>query len=116
LADLFEALIGAIYLDGGLNAARGFFFRHFEKKIQEHLRAPSRNWKAELQDYSQKKHQKPPFYKIIRESGPDHSKVFEIVVLIGEEEVGAGGGSSKRQAEQRAAEDALKKMEAGEHG
>lgn len=110
LADLFEALIGAIYLDSGVESAKKFFLFHFSEKIQEHLRKPLRNWKAELQDYSQKKYQKPPAYKILRESGPDHSKVFHVLAYIDEEEVGEGTGASKKEAEQAAAEDALKKL------
>ena len=70
LADLFEALIGAIYLDGGLAAAKQFFFDHYAAKIMEYLAQPLRNWKAELQDYSQKKYQKPPLYRIIEGIGP----------------------------------------------
>ncbi len=110
LADLFEALIGAIYLDSGIESAKRFFFTHFSEKIQEHLRQPLRNWKAELQDYSQKRYQKPPAYKILKESGPDHSKVFHVIASIDEAEIGEGVGSSKKEAEQAAAEDALKKL------
>jgi ribonuclease III len=110
LADLFEALIGAIYLDGGMESVKGFFFSHFSEKIAEHLEKPQRNWKAELQDYSQKKHQKPPMYKISKESGPDHSKIFHVVAFIEESEVGQGTGASKKEGEQAAAQDALRKL------
>ncbi len=110
LADLFEALIGAIYLDGGMDAAKHFFFSHFSVKLEEHLKKPLRNWKAELQDYSQKKHQKPPAYKILKESGPDHSKIFHVTACIDEMDIGEGKGSSKKEAEQAAAEDALKRL------
>ena len=110
LADLFEALIGAIYLDGGLEEAKRFFFRHFYEDVEKALSAPLRNWKAELQDYSQKKHQKPPVYKVLKETGPDHSKIFHVIACIDDQEVGRGEGSSKKQAEQAAAEDALGKM------
>ncbi len=110
LADLFEALIGAIYLDGGIDAAERFFFSHFSEALKEHLKKPLRNWKAELQDYSQKKYQKPPFYKILKESGPDHSKVFQVAACVDEINIGEGSGSSKKEAEQAAAEDALKKL------
>lgn len=116
LADLFEALIGAIYLDGGIDAAKIFFFTHFSQHIHEHLQKPSRNWKAELQDFSQKKHQKPPFYKLLKESGPDHSKVFHIAACIGEMKIGEGTGSSKKEAEQAAAMDALNKLEGVQDG
>ncbi len=110
LADFFEALIGAIYLDGGLESAAKFFFFHFLEDIEVAIKGPPRNHKAELQDYSQKKHQKPPEYRVSKESGPDHSKMFHIVVLIDGNEVGEGTGSSKKVAEQNAAEDALKKL------
>ncbi len=110
LADLFEALIGAIYLDSGIESAKKFFFFHFSQQIEEHLRKPLRNWKAELQDYSQKKYQKPPAYKILKESGPDHSKMFHVIAYVDDKEAGEGTGSSKKEAEQAAAEDALKKL------
>ena len=110
LADFFEALIGAIYLDGGLEAAKQFFFDHFEEEVKAALKEPLRNWKAELQDYSQKKHQRPPIYKVMQETGPDHSKVFVVAALIEEKEIGQGSGSSKKEAEQAAASDALSKL------
>ncbi len=110
LADLFEALIGAIYLDGGMDAAKHFFFAHFTHQIEEHMKKPQRNWKAELQDYSQKKHQKPPVYKILKETGPDHSKIFHIAACIDDVEIGEGMGSSKKEAEQAAAENAIEKL------
>ncbi len=109
-ADLFEAIIGAIYLDGGIESARHFFFGHFERDLQEALKTPLHNWKAELQDYSQKKYQRPPIYKVLRESGPDHSKIFEVAAYIGDQLVGEGTGSSKKEAEQAAAENALKRL------
>jgi ribonuclease III len=110
LSDLFEALIGAIYLDGGLEEVNKFFLRHFEDQMMAHLSMPMRNWKAELQDYSQKKYQKPPTYKVVKETGPDHSKIFHVHALIEEQEVGQGTGSSKKEAAQNAAEDALRKL------
>lgn len=113
LADLFEALIGALYLDGGIAEAKRIFWMHFEKEIQNILEHPARNWKAELQDYSQKKYQKPPIYKVISESGPDHSKVFLIAAYLDNQEVGQGSGSSKKEAEQAAAKDALDKLSHG---
>ncbi len=116
LADLFEALIGAIYLDGGLDAVKQFFFRHFAEEIAQLLSTPLRNWKAELQDYSQKKYQKPPVYRVLKEEGPDHSKVFFVVALIDERQVGEGTGSSKKEAEQAAAENALKRLAEEDHG
>lgn len=109
-ADLFEALIGAIYLDGGLEVTKRFFFSHFSQILEEHLKRPLRNWKAELQDFAQKKYQRPPIYKILKESGPDHSKMFQVVVSVNGKDVGEGTGSSKKEAEQAAANDALTKL------
>ncbi len=111
LADLFEAIIGAIYLDGGLEASKKFLFKNFSKEIDSILKTPLRNWKATLQDYCQKKYQKPPVYKVLSETGPDHSKQFQIAVVINEIEVGHGEGSSKKEAQQSAAHDALSRLE-----
>ena len=111
LADLFEALIGAIYLDGGLEGARRFFFGHFETDLVTASLQPEKNRKAELQDYSQKKHQKPPVYRVLKETGPDHSKVFHVIVLVNDVQAGEGMGSSKKEAEQAAAEDAIRKLD-----
>lgn len=110
LADLFEAVIAAIYLDGGLQAAQRFIFTHFHTEIEAILQTPQENWKALLQDYSQKKHQKPPVYKVISESGPDHSKQFKVWVYLNDQEAGEGLGSSKKVAQQAAAEDAVRKL------
>lgn len=107
LADLFEALIGAIYLDGGIGEAKRIFWNHFELEIRTILEHPARNWKAELQDLSQKKYQKPPQYRVASETGPDHNKVFLISVFVDDKEIGRGSGSSKKEAEQSAAQNAL---------
>lgn len=110
LADLFEALIGAIYLDGGIDKAREFLFRNFSQEINQILERPLSNWKAVLQDYCQKKYQQPPTYKVISEEGPDHSKIFKISVLINDRPMGFGEGSSKKEAQQAAASDALSRV------
>lgn len=110
LADLFEAIIGAIYLDGGLEEARNFVFKNFSKEIENILKTPLKNWKAILQDYCQKKFQKPPIYKVVSEVGPDHSKQFKVTVSIEETELGHGEGSSKKEAQQASAADALSKI------
>jgi ribonuclease III len=110
LADLFEAIIGAIYIDGGLESAKDFLFNNFSEEIEGILKTPMHNWKALLQDYCQKKYQQPPVYQVVNESGPDHSKMFKISVLINGIEVGFGEGSSKKEAQQAAAADALSKL------
>lgn len=107
LSDFFEALVGAIYLDGGLEAAKEFFFTHFAKEIDTIIKTPLRNWKAILQDYCQKVHQTTPIYRVLEESGPDHSKMFKIAVYIDQESIGHGEGSSKKEAQQAAAANAM---------
>lgn len=110
LADLFEAIIGAIYLDGGIEASREFLFHNFAEEIESILKTPLRNWKAILQDYCQKKFQQPPEYHILNETGPDHSKIFLVSVALNECILGQGEGSSKKEAQQAAAQEALTKL------
>lgn len=111
LADLFEAIIGAIYLDGGFEAASAFFFRNFTDQIEAILKTPVRNWKAILQDFCQKKFQQTPAYEVVQASGPDHSKIFEISVIVNQQELGRGKGASKKEAQQAAAADALSRCD-----
>jgi len=110
LADLFEALVGAIYLDGGLEAAKSFLFDNFSEEIHEILKTPLSNWKALLQDYCQKNFQQTPIYHVVSETGPDHSKHFRVSVSILERELGFGEGNSKKMAQQAAAADALSRF------
>ena len=110
LADLFEAVIGAIYLDGGIEAAQRFLFQNFTEDFQAIIKTPLRNWKALLQDHCQKKFQQAPCYQVLEESGPDHSKTFKISVLICNKILGHGEGASKKEAQQAAAEDAISKL------
>ncbi len=110
LADAFEAIVGAIFLDGGLPIAKSFLLCHFEEEANEAIGSPPRNYKAELQDYTQKKFQCTPVYQVAEESGPDHAKQFHILVYIQEKESGFGIGKTKKEAEQRAAFDALSKL------
>ncbi len=111
LSDAFEALLGAIYLDGGLTCAKAFLLLHFEPEIESAIGTPPRNYKAELQDFSQKKYQKTPVYKVVEETGPDHAKMFHVMVYINDQEAGFGVGSSKKEAEARAAFEALSKID-----
>jgi len=111
LSDLFEAIVGAIYLDSGLESVKKFVFTHFKEEIEAILKTPLSNWKAILQDYCQKKYQKPPFYEVMNEEGPDHSKIFKISVLIDGLEIGVGFGQSKKEAQQAAAKNALEMVE-----
>lgn len=114
LADLFEGIIGAIYLDGGIEAAKRFLFDNFTPQIEAILKTPLCNWKALLQDYCQKNYQQTPVYHVLQESGPDHSKIFHVSVLINQQELGQGSGASKKEAQQAAAADAISRFNLSE--
>lgn len=116
LADLFEAIIGAIYLDGGMEAARGFIFKNFSTEIDQLIEAPWQNWKALLQDWCQKRYQQAPVYSVICQSGPDHSKLFTVAVAVYDHELGRGSGASKKEAQQAAAAAALTYLQAEKNG
>lgn len=110
-ADLFEALVGAIYLDGGIESAKKFFISSFQEELQLFLaEPPQQNWKTMLQDLLQKQWQQLPVYKVMAQSGPEHGKMFEVAVFLGEEEMGRGSGPSKKQAEAEAAKAAYAKL------
>jgi len=108
LANALEALIAAIYLDGGLESVRNFIFKIFSEEIQELDKDEmKRDYKSALQEYWQASFQKPPVYKVINQTGPDHDKRFEIEVILSGESYGKGIGRNKKEAEQKAAEKAL---------
>lgn len=107
LANVFEAVIAAIFLEGGYSLAEEFLTKQFFEEMHKMLQTPSSNYKAILQDYSQKKSQKTPSYKVVKEEGPDHAKRFYVKVFVEEEEIGEGEGFSKKDAEQKAARKAL---------
>jgi ribonuclease-3 len=108
LADAYEALLGAIYLDGGLRALRKFILAQFIDEFA-HLKETThrQNPKGRLQELLQARSAANPIYRVVRESGPDHSKNFEAVVEWEGREIGRGLGHSKKQAETTAAEAAL---------
>lgn len=110
LANAVEALIGAIYLDGGYEPAAAFVrswcaSRHGSLLETDH--------KSRLQETLQKRFKSPPSYETTASTGPDHAKVFEVRVRMAERELGRGTGRSKKEAEQAAARDALTRMERG---
>ena len=105
-ADVFEAVIAAIYLDGGLEKARAFV-----QKFLETPHAPQlEDYKTQLQEVIQQNPEERLRYVVIDESGPDHDKHFAVEVLINSNVIGRGEGKSKKQAEQAAAEQALQLM------
>jgi len=111
LADAFEALAGAIFRDGGLGAASGVFLPLFIEEVEKTAETWSfRDFKSDLQEYTQNKMVCIPSYKVVREIGPDHAKEFEVVVSIKNEEQGKGLGRSKKEAEQAAAKVAMEKF------
>ena len=111
LADAFEAVIGAVYLDQGFEAARGFIHRWLLKDTQS-IAADERhaNYKSHLQEYVQSTFHTHPVYRIRSEYGPDHSKHFMVDVLVGKRPLGSGRGRNKKEAEQAAARDALEQV------
>lgn len=111
-ADLFEALIGALFMDGGFAAAEQFFLQKCMGLAEQMLKEPTRNFKADLQEFSQKKFRLAPVYKVLKETGPDHNKQFLVAVYLDDILWGEGEGISKKYAEQNAAKAALVKLEA----
>jgi ribonuclease-3 len=116
LADTFEAVLGAIYLDGGLPAAEQFVERHFHEAYGEVSHIPVlENPKGELQELLQARSAEAPQYHVVSTSGPDHDRVFECTVQHEGKELARGRGKSKKAAESEAAFAALKllKLDAG---
>jgi ribonuclease-3 len=108
LADAYESLLGAIYLDGGVRAAKAFVSRQFRDQFKVvRSTAPQQNPKGKLQELLQARSPSNPIYKVIHESGPDHNKYFEAIVEWEGKEIGRGHGASKKQAEAAAATAAL---------
>lgn len=111
LADAFEAIIGAIYLDRGLDAAKRFVEEHllcdFKKIVHKAL---YRNYKSILLEYTQGANMGLPSYHVIEELGPDHAKEFVVEVYLNGNLMGKGRGRTKKIAEQRAARQALEKI------
>lgn len=112
-SDLFEAIVGAIYLDRGWKETKEFFQDHFLSIVQEIQEKPEENFKAVLQDYSQKNYQTQPEYILESETGPEHEKEFYVKVCVNQEIVGEGKGSSKKIAQQKAAKEACEKLGIG---
>ena len=111
LADAFEALLGAIFLDGGFDAAREFILREFGGAFGAVSTLPTiDNPKGELQEFLQARSPESPEYRVISATGPDHDRVFECTVHHGGVELARGSGKSKKAAESDAALAALKKL------
>lgn len=110
LADCFEALLGAIYLDRGLDVVKQFLTIYLMSKAETIIKEKSYiDFKSLLQEITQEKTKTSPTYKVTKSEGPDHNKTFWVEVLEGETVLGKGVGKSKQEGEQMAAQDALEK-------
>ncbi len=107
LADAVEAIIAAMYLDGGLPVAKGFIDRYILSQLNEKDTNQVSDYKTALQEYIQRKPGQLLTYKLISESGPDHKKTFTVDVLLNELPIGTGSGHTKKEAEQFAAKNGL---------
>jgi len=111
LADSLEALIASIYLDTGKEAAESFILRTFADLIKQCCTSRGTlDYKTELQELCQERLKLLPEYRVVSESGPDHQKQFEVQISVKGEVYGHGSGRSKKEAEQRAAKEALARL------
>ncbi len=111
LADVFEAVVAAIYIDGGMRKARAFILTNLKDTINDAVEHRIFNdYKSFLQEYIQKKDMGRLSYQLLKEKGPDHDKTFEIELYLDETAIGRGAGHSKKDAQQAAARDAIEKM------
>jgi len=113
LADGYEALIAAIYLDGGIEHVRAFIVREFGPllaEVQQHGVAGSQDYKSALQELLQGREQPLPEYRLVGTMGPDHRKLFQVEVVVNGEALAESTGASKKEAEQDAARAALEKL------
>jgi len=116
-AAVFESLIGAIFLDGGLEAAEEFILTHLEPHTRRAADSGHQsNFKSVLQQASQQYFELTPHYVVLDEKGPDHSKCFEVCVDLGPHRFASCWGANKKQAEQQAALQALVELGLAEHG
>lgn len=111
LADAFEAIIGAVYLDQGYAAAEAFIAKHLYGKIDEVIENRAyQDAKSRFQEAAQDKRGVTPSYETVTAEGPDHARRFTVALMLGRVEVARGEGRSKQEAEQAAAQAGLEKM------
>jgi ribonuclease-3 len=116
LSSTYEAVVGAVFIDGGLPKARRFVLSSLAAEYRELPKGRAlANPKSQLQELLQARFQKAPVYRLVRDEGPDHSKLFTVQVWGDKKPLGVGQGKSKQQAEKEAARDALEKIE-GKNG
>ncbi len=111
VSDAVESVIAAIYLDGGLEAAKTFVLEQiYSRKAEVCADSSQRNYKGELLELVQGRGENMPRYDVVSQTGPDHDKTFNVVVSISGRALGSGIGSSKKEAEQKAAAEALERL------
>jgi len=111
LANTFESVIGALFMDQGIDAVKTFLYDALIPEIETYVQKKVfKDPKSLLQEYVQSKKQNSPLYKVLLEEGPAHAKQFTIGVFVGDAKAGEGKGKSKQEAEERAAEQALEKI------
>jgi len=112
LADMFEAILGAIYLDAGFEKAEEICFRLLGQTIEDEINniTENKDYKTRLQEEVQKQKDKVIEYKLIGEEGPVNNKTFYVEVLVNNKKIGEGNGKSKKEAEQKAAKEALQNI------
>lgn len=115
LACTFEAIVGAIYLDGQYDKVKEFVLELFKERLESGFaEADHSDFKTRLQEKTQKMYRKTPVYELLNEEGPDHEKTFKVCVKVDDKVLGEGLGRSKKTAEQEAAQKALQELDNGE--
>jgi ribonuclease III len=116
LANCLEALIASVYLDAGRDAVQSFIIRFFEEAIKKSCTARGTlDYKTEIQELCQERLKQLPEYRVVSETGPDHQKRFTVELFVKGEVYGSGVGKSKKEAEQKAAKEALEKLSINSH-
>lgn len=113
LSSTFEALVGAIYLDGGYDPAREFILKFLQEEMNQVVDVNTLlgDYKTQLQEHTQKQFKKIPNYQLVGELGPDHDKTFKVKVSLDDQILGEGEGKTKKMAEQSAAASAISNLE-----
>jgi ribonuclease-3 len=110
LAAVYEAVLGAVFKDGGYSRARSLVARHFAVELMDRDLVGSEDWKTMLQEHTQERYRIVPEYRVVEERGPAHAREFTTEVWVQGTCVGCGEGGSKREAEQQAARVALERL------
>ncbi len=106
LANAFESIVAAIYLDGGMQPVKQFLMRFVPDEVSRSVEGSESNYKSELQQFAQKRFGLPPTYQLLDDRGPDHEKWFKVAAQLGKQKFTPAWGRNKKEAEQRAAANA----------